>query len=169
MRSKVNNLRFLNIKSKFDRVNKFDNTKNVYSFTKFFKLKFKSNVKNIVFRSNQVFNYNCFFIISKKSFYFKDLHFKSIRLFIKRPYNRIFKFRIFPFFSVFGKPNEVRMGKGKGNKFLCKVFPINLGQVCAIVRFKKFSRIKEIKVFKRVFYYFSKLPNKFKISRVFLL
>lgn len=168
MNNKFNNIKFIKVKKKLNKYNKFNNIKNFYKYTKFFKIKFKSSVKNIIFKSNQIQNYNCFFIISKKSFYFNDFHFKSIKNFIRKPYTKIFKFRILPFFSIFTKPNEVRMGKGKGNKFFCKIFPINLGQICTIIKFKYFSKIKKIKIFKKIFYYFFKLPNKFKINKVFL-
>ena len=144
------------------KFNKFTN--NNYKFTKFHKFKYKIN-KNLNFFSKNIFNYLNFFLVSSKKFYFKDYQFKAFKFFIKKPYNKFFKFRIFPFFGIFKKPAEVRMGKGKGNKIAFKIFPIKSGQIISSISFRSFFEITNFRTIKKISFYTNKLPKNFNIIK----
>jgi large subunit ribosomal protein L16 len=65
-----------------------------------------------------------------------DKEIESTRRVIRRKIRRTGELftHAYGYLPLFKKPSEVRMGKGKGNKLRCKVFPVRPGQILFSLR-----------------------------------
>jgi large subunit ribosomal protein L16 len=75
------------------------------------------NVSSIHVKNNNIFRFSCVALLAKKHCFIPNFQIEAVRLLLRKflkKRSQLF-FRVFPNVPITKKPNEIRLGRGKGN------------------------------------------------------
>ena len=84
---------------------------------KFFKSFSKKNIKNNLNRNENILKFSKIGLVSNEAGFIPNFQMEAIRVILRRFLKKKAKifFRFFPNLPITKKPNEIRLGRGKGN------------------------------------------------------
>jgi len=151
------------------RFNRFRLDVSKYRFKKFHRT-FKSTfIPYFKFRSSDMRLLDSpFFFVSRFRYFYKlffNNHFKSARLTLRKPYNKLLYLFVFPFLPIYKRPSEIRMGKGKNSKFVGYAYPFRNFKILGYIRFlEERSPLSDFIFFKRSVTFVSKFPGVWSVT-----